>query len=110
MSNRNDQNSIRNHNRVYSSPNTKIRKTYKHKDTHICYFLDIVLEHAMSKVCQDSMNACAYLKPASCMNFGQDFLCLLKSSTYGPVNITKETRFDMEYMPTQTINLTVPIV
>ena len=46
------------------------------------------------------------LKPAFCMNCGQDFLRLHKSSTYGPLNITKETRFDMEYMPTQTINLT----
>ena len=46
------------------------------------------------------------LMPASCMNCDLDILRLLKSSIYEPLNITRETRFDMEFMPTQTINLT----
>ena len=41
------------------------------------------------------------------MNCGLDILRLLKSSIYEPLNITRETRFDMKLMPTQTINLTI---
>ena len=29
-------------------------------NTQVCYFLDIVLEHAFYKICQFKSNACAY--------------------------------------------------
>ena len=48
---------------------TQNTKTYNHRITHVCYFLDIVLEHANSNVSQIESNAWAYITKCVKMQF-----------------------------------------